>query len=65
MDETEPNTHICVLDNVVSNTLCDEIITFINTSANIEETGNNLSNVQSKCCFPHTMGSENGADIIN
>ena len=65
MDETEPNTHICVLDNVVSNTLCDEIITFINTSANIEETGDNLSNVRGKCCFPYTMGSENGANKIN
>jgi len=65
MDESEPNTHICVLDNVVSNTLCDEIITFINTSANIEETGDNRSNTRSKCCFPYTMGSENGAGIIN
>ena len=65
MDETEPNTHICVLDNVVSNTLCDEIITFINTLANIEETGDNRSNARGKCCFPYTMGSENGADIIN
>tara|TARA_B100001094_G_scaffold331349_1_gene399336 strand:+ start:375 stop:950 length:576 start_codon:yes stop_codon:yes gene_type:complete len=65
MDETQPNTHICVLDNVVSNTLCDEIITFINTSANIKETRDNGSNVRGKCCFPCTMGSENGADIIN
>ena len=65
MDETKPNTHICVLDNVVSNTLCDEIITFINTSANIKETRDNGSNVRGKCCFPCTMGSENGADIIN
>ena len=65
MDETQPNTHICVLDNVVSNTLCDEIITFINTSANIKETRDNGSNVRGKSCFPCTMGSENGADIIN
>lgn len=65
MDCDEPNTHIYVLDNVVSNTLCDELITFINTSANIEETLDNGSNVRSKCCFPHGMGSENGADKIN
>ena len=65
MDESEPNNHICLLDNVISNTLCHEIITFINTSANIEENGDSGSNVRGKCCFPLKMGSENGADIIN
>jgi len=65
MDESEPNNHICLLDNVISNTLCHEIITFINTSANIKETEDNGSNVRGKCCFPLQMGSENGADIIN
>ena len=65
MDESEPNNHICLLDNVISNTLCQEIITFINASANIKETEDNGSNVRGKCCFPLYMGSENGADIID
>jgi predicted 2-oxoglutarate/Fe(II)-dependent dioxygenase YbiX len=64
MDD-EPNTHICILDNVVSNTVCDELITFINTTANMEETVDNGSNVRGRCCFPYGMGSENGADKIN
>ena len=59
MDESEPNNHICLLDNVISNTLSHEIITFIKTSANIEENGDSGSNVRGKYCFPCTMGSEN------
>lgn len=64
MDDNEPNTHIYILDNVVSNTVCDELITFINTSAKMEETVDNGSNVLGSCCFPNGMGSENGADKI-